>query len=307
MGAIFLGTPAAGVPSLCALAQVDNIELVVTQPDRAVGRSSMKVPSPVKVAARQFGFRVEQPETADQLFEMVQTVNANVALVVAYGRILSPELLATVPLGFLNVHFSLLPRWRGAAPVERAIAAGDDQTGVTLMQLDAGLDTGPVIAERVTDIADDDTGGSLTARLAHIGARLVDDSLPQYLLGRRVPVPQISTGATHAARLTKEEAEIRVGLPAIDALRRIRAFAPRPGAWITTSEGVLRIHQVGPSITSDYETQSINQSDGRIILGLRDGGLHLQVIQPEGKPRMSAEAWMNGRRGESLLLLSDDT
>jgi methionyl-tRNA formyltransferase len=238
---------------------------------------------------------------------VVRSTTANLALVVAYGKILQPDLLESVPLGFLNVHFSLLPRWRGAAPVERAIAAGDEQTGVTLMRIDEGLDTGPVIAERATDIADDDTGGSLTARLAHIGARLVDDSLPQYMLGRRVPVPQISTGATHAARLTKTEAHIDVTLSAVEARRRIRAFAPRPGAWVTTTEGILRIHQVGPLVTTDHLTGSIDDFGGRVILGLVDGGLLLQVVQPEGKSRMSAEAWMNGRRGDSLRLTSEGT
>jgi methionyl-tRNA formyltransferase len=173
------------------------------------------------------------------------------------------------------------------------------------MRIDEGLDTGPVIAERATDIADDDTGGSLTGRLAHIGARLVDDSIPQYLLGRRVPVPQINTGATHAARLTKEEAQIVESLPALDALRRIRAFAPRPGAWVTTRDGLVRIHQVGPKVTSEYQAGTIAQVGGRVILGLRDGGLHLRVVQPQGKPRMSADAWMNGRRGVPLELTGE--
>ena len=305
MGAIFLGTPAAAVPSLCALAQVDNIDLVITQPDRAVGRSSALVHSPVKVAATQFGFRLAQPESSSELLTVVRDIRATVALVVAYGKILEPEVLDLVPFGFLNVHFSLLPRWRGAAPVERAIAAGDERTGVTLMRIDEGLDTGPVIAERATDIADDDTGGSLTGRLAHIGARLVDDSIPQYLLGRRVPVPQINTGATHAARLTKEEAQIVESLPALDALRRIRAFAPRPGAWVTTRDGLVRIHQVGPKVTSEYQAGTIAQVGGRVILGLRDGGLHLRVVQPQGKPRMSADAWMNGRRGVPLELTGE--
>jgi methionyl-tRNA formyltransferase len=290
---------------LCALAQVDNIDLVITQPDRAVGRSSALVRSPVKVAATQFGFRLAQPESSSELLTVVRDIRATVALVVAYGKILEPEVLDLVPFGFLNVHFSLLPRWRGAAPVERAIAAGDERTGVTLMRIDEGLDTGPVIAERATDIADDDTGGSLTGRLAHIGARLVDDSIPQYLLGRRVPVPQINTGATHAARLTKEEAQIVESLPALDALRRIRAFAPRPGAWVTTRDGLVRIHQVGPKVTSEYQAGTIAQVGGRVILGLRDGGLHLRVVQPQGKPRMSADAWMNGRRGVPLELTGE--
>ncbi len=302
MGAVFLGTPAAAVPSLCALAQVATVDLVITQPDRASGRSSSRVPPPVKVAANQFGFAVRQPENADELYDAVRSVAPDLGLVVAYGRILEPRLLASVPNGFLNVHFSLLPRWRGAAPVERAIAAGDETTGVTLMRIDEGLDTGPVIGERATDIAPDDTGGTLTARLSHIGARLVDDTVPQYLLGRRVPVPQINTGATHAARLTKGEAEIDGSLPATDALRRIRAFAPRPGAWVSTEEGVIRIHQVGTKVTSEFIPAAIAQVGDRVILGLDDGGLVLDVVQPEGKARMQASAWMNGRRGERLDL-----
>lgn len=300
MAAIFLGTPAAAVPSLCALAQVTSIDLVITQPDSASGRSSSRVPSPVKVAAQQFGFAIAQPTNASELLASVRSVRPEVGLVVAYGRILKPALLDEVPLGFLNVHFSLLPRWRGAAPVERAIAAGDEKTGVTLMKIDEGLDTGPVIGERPTDIGADDTGGTLTARLSHIGARLVDDLVPQYLLGRRVPVPQINTGATHAARLTKGEAEIRPTMPATDALRRIRAFAPRPGAWVSTPEGVLRIHHVGQTVVGGFTPAHIELLGGRVILGLADGGLILEVIQPEGKPRMSAESWMNGRRGEGL-------
>lgn len=302
MGAVFLGTPAAAVPSLCALAQVTSVDLVITQPDSAAGRSSNRIPSPVKVAAQQFGFTVAQPTNAEELLDAVRAVEPEVGLVVAYGRLLKPALLDEVPLGFLNVHFSLLPRWRGAAPVERAIAAGDETTGVTLMKIDEGLDTGPVIGERPTDIGADDTGGTLTARLSHIGARLVDDLVPQYLLGRRVPVPQINTGATHAARLTKSEAEIRPTLPAVDALRRIRAFAPRPGAWVSTPEGVVRIHQVGCTVVNQFTPEQIGLIDGRVVLGLADGGLILEVIQPEGKPRMSAEAWMNGRRREPLAV-----
>ena len=304
MGAVFLGTPAAAVPSLCALAQVEDVDLVITQPDRPAGRSSTLVKSPVKVAAEQFGYPVAQPTSQDQLAEVIDRTSPQVALIVAYGRILAPDLLARVPLGFVNVHFSLLPRWRGAAPVERAIAAGDATTGVTLMRIDAGLDTGPVIAERATDIADDDTGGTLTSRLAHIGARLVDDALPEYLLGRRIPVPQITTGATHAARLTKAEARIDGSMDAVEAHRRIRAFAPRPGAWVETEDGSLRVHRVATTTTMTYAPGEIASIGGNVVLGLQHGGLVLEMVQPQGKQQMSAADWMNGRRGMPALLVT---
>ena len=208
MPAVFLGTPAAAVPSLAALADVEDVACVVTQPDRRAGRGGARQSPPVKVAAEQFGFPIAQPATRDELLSILQNRSFDVGLVVAYGRILTPEMLASTRYGFLNVHFSLLPRWRGAAPVERAIASGDERTGVTLMKIDEGLDTGPVLGEIATPIGPDETGGSLSARLSHLGARLVDEITPEYLVGRRRPVPQLDTDTTHASRLSKEEARI---------------------------------------------------------------------------------------------------
>lgn len=303
MGAIFLGTPAAAVPSLCALAEVEDVDFVITQPDRPMKRSSAAIPSPVKVAATQFGFPVKQPETSSELAILLRTSDATMGLVVAFGRILTVEMLETLPMGFVNVHFSLLPRWRGAAPVERAIAAGDEMTGVTLMKIDEGLDTGPVLGERATDIASVDTGGSLTARLSHIGASLVDNALPDYLNGRRIPVPQITVGATHAARLSKAEAKLTAMTPAVEAERMVRAFSPRPGAWVETDTGKIRIHAATWIETSENETGEIGMADGFPALGLTDGALRLVTVQPEGKAAMAAEAWMRGRRGESVTLI----
>lgn len=303
MGAVFLGTPAAAVPSLCALAEVADIDLVVTQPDRPAGRNKQPQSSPVKVAAHQFGFEVAQPETGDELASVIGTVAPNVALVVAYGRILRPSLLDMVPLGFLNIHFSLLPRWRGAAPVERAIAAGDTTTGVTLMKIDASLDTGPVLAERATAIADDETGGSLTARLAYIGARVVDDAMPSYLLGRRTPVPQIAAGSTHAKKLTKREAQILPTMSIVEASLALRAFTPRPGPWCATTDGVLKIVGFGaPAEGVGGEPGTVSAVEGKILLTLSDGSVEVTRVQGEGKPAMDAEAWMNGRRGLPLAL-----
>ncbi|MCB1246069.1 MAG: methionyl-tRNA formyltransferase, partial [Acidimicrobiia bacterium] len=193
-------------------------------------------------------------------------------------------------------------RWRGAAPVERAIAAGDTRTGVTLMRIDEGLDTGPVIAERATDIADDDTGGTLTARLAYLGARVVDDTMPGYLLGRRLPVPQIAAGSTQARSLSRDEARIASTLSAIVAERRIRAFTPRPGAWCGTVDGALKLRGVG-SIVERAPAGVISLVDGAVVFGFSDGGIELTTVQPAGKPAMDAQAWMHGRRGEPAAVV----
>lgn len=304
MGAVFLGTPAAAVPSLAALADVADVDLVITKPDRRSGRGGSVAPSPVSVAARQFGFPVATPGTTTELLGLLGGTEFTIGLVVAYGRILTPAMLATTLTGFLNVHFSLLPRWRGAAPVERAIAAGDERTGVTLMMLDEGLDTGPIVGEIATPIGSTETGGGLTARLAHLGATLVDSLVPDFLSGRRVPVPQLDTEPTNAARLSKEEAMLAPEWTAAQAERSVRAFNPRPGAWVRTSDGPLRIHAARLTSTPTAPG-SIVQQDGRVIAGFTDGGLVLDVVQPPGKPRMDSIAWMNGRRGASSTFSSD--
>ena len=306
MSGVFLGTPAAAVPSLSAFADVEDVDLVITQPDRRSGRGSPRVPPPVKVAAHQFGFTVAQPATAEDLIVLLDEYRPTIGLVVAYGRLLSPEMLARVPYGFLNVHFSLLPRWRGAAPVERAIAAGDVKTGVTLMKIDEGLDTGPILDEMATPIAPDETGGILTARLAFLGATLVDRATPEYLTNRRRPVPQLTTGGSHAAKLTKDAARLRPEWDPSKAERSIRAFAPRPGAWLRTDVGDLKIHRALPS-TEHTGVGMISNDSGTVLAGFSGGTIELLVVQPQGKGIQDASAWMNGRRGEPLAFINDES
>jgi methionyl-tRNA formyltransferase len=304
MSGVFLGTPAAAVPSLTAFADVEDIDLVITQPDARAGRGSPKAQSPVKVAAKQFGFTVAQPGTPEELLAVLEEYRPTIGLVVAYGRLLAPEVLDLVPFGFLNVHFSLLPRWRGAAPVERAIAAGDRRTGVTLMKIDEGLDTGPILDEIATPIAPNETGGSLTARLAYLGATLVDRAGPEYLNSRRRPVPQLTTGGSHAAKLTKDAARLRPSWDAGQAERSIRAFSPRPGAWMHTPVGDVKIQRAQPSVEPVAEGV-VASVGGAVIAGFAEGAVELLVVQPPGKSAIDARAWMNGRRGEPLTF-SDD-
>jgi methionyl-tRNA formyltransferase len=301
MRGIFLGTPASAIASLAATADIVDVEFVVTRPDAARGRSGRPVPPPVKVAALEWGIPVMQPASAEALLAAVGDQGLDVGIVVAYGRILSPEVLAATRLGFVNVHFSLLPRWRGAAPVERAILDGDESTGVSLMQLDEGLDTGPVIGAIETPIEPDETGGSLTARLSYLGAEMIDEVLPGYLDGDRQPAPQMEGGASLAPRLTAQEGQITPALAADVALRMVRAFQPRPGAWLMA--GGQR-YKIGRAIeTIDAASQGeLQLSAGRVVLGLADEAIEVITIQPPGGRPLAAVDWMNGRRGEPLRL-----
>jgi methionyl-tRNA formyltransferase len=297
MGAAFLGSPAAALPSLAAVIDVVDVEVVVTQPDRPRGRGGRMMPPPVKMAATEWGIPVAQPRDRDGLREALRGRGLDVAVVVAYGRLIPADLLTMTRWGFVNVHFSLLPRWRGAAPVERAILEGDEATGVSLMLLDEGLDTGPVISVVETPIADDETGGSLTARLSYLGAMLVDDALPGFLAGRLEPASQIGAGATQAPRLTREEARLDGTWEAERAVRAVRAFHPRPGAWMSLEGDPIKIFGAAMGTDAIIEAGRVEALGGRPVLGVADGVVELTRVQPPGKGVLSGSDWLNGRRG----------
>jgi len=295
MRAIFLGTPASAIPSLAALVDVADIAMVVTRPDRAKGRSGKATPPPVKVAAEEWGLPVAQPTNRIDTEQVLQDANADIGVVVAYGRILSAAALEATPAGFINVHFSLLPRWRGAAPVERAILAGDETTGVSLMQLDEGLDTGPVIAALETPIAEDETGGSLSARLSYLGAMMIDDVVPDLLAGRLEAAPQLRAGVSVAEMLSPAEARLEAAWELEYAERAVRAFNPRPGAWFEMDGTRFRVHRA--SISDEAVTPGVVAAfNGDAIMGFKGGSLRIDIIQPAGRSPMSGTAWMNGRR-----------
>jgi methionyl-tRNA formyltransferase len=275
---------------------VIDVDLVVTQPDRPRGRSGSPVASPVKRAAEEWGLAVAQPSTKAELWETLSEVTFDVGLVVAYGRILEPRVLELAPLGFLNVHFSLLPRWRGPAPVERAIMAGDETTGVSLMLIDEGLDTGPVIGVVETPIADDETGGSLTGRLSYLGSMLVDDTMPEYLAGQLEPAPQMDAVSSTAVKLNADETRIDGNWPADTAERAVRAFHPRPGAWLLIDGVRHKLLKVAHSEVR-VEPGVVQAVDGVPIAGFGHGSLELVTLQPEGKARQPGTIWLNGRRG----------
>ena len=275
----FFGTPDDAVPSLRALhAAGHDIALVVTQPDRRRGRGKGLVPSPVKVAALELGLAVRTPERAKEVRDEVAASGAEVGVVVAFGQILPESLFTAVPLGFVNVHFSLLPRWRGAAPVERAILAGDAETGVCIMAIAKGLDTGDVYARAATPIVPHETAGELGERLVELGTELLLDTLPN--LSSITPVPQ--TGEpTYADKLTVEEFELDWSQPPEELDRMIRAGNPRPGAWTTVDGKRLKVWRA--RVTDD-------------------GALEMLEVQPEGRARMQFDEWIRGRRGEPFEL-----
>jgi methionyl-tRNA formyltransferase len=273
MRLVYFGTPAESVPALRALRDSGHdVAFVVTQPDRRRGRGSATVPSPVKVAATELGLPVLTPRRAREVVADVEASGAEAGVVVAFGQLLPAALLEAVPLGFVNVHFSRLPRWRGAAPVARAVLAGDAETGVCIMALDEGLDTGPVYACASRAIGPEETAGDVTAALVELGADLLVATLPE--IGRRPPEPQVGE-PTYADKLSVDEFELRLDRPAEELVRLVRAGNPRPGAWATVRGARVKVW--------------------RARVG--DDGTFVPIeVQPEGKPRMDAAAWRRGLR-----------
>jgi methionyl-tRNA formyltransferase len=294
--AIFLGTPAAAVPSLTALGGFSEVATVVTRPDRPRGRSGTPQPSEIKQAALELGLEIAQPATAAELAEVVAShAPFDVALVVAYGMLIRPMTLSVPKAGFVNVHFSVLPRWRGAAPVQRSILAGDDRTGVTLMQMDEGLDTGPTLATLSTALGPLETGSSLTSRLADLGARMVTAWLPAAAEGRLAAVPQDQASATHAPKLVSTERWIDLERGAVAVLAAVRGLTPWPGAWIRHDGGAVRIVAARRG-SSNLPRGVLKVIDTTLELGTPAGSVELLEVQPEGKRVMGAMDWARGLR-----------
>jgi methionyl-tRNA formyltransferase len=296
MRIVFCGTPEVAVPPLLALADAGHdIVFVITQPDRRRARGSASWPSPVRVAAEARGLAVRTPTRASNLVDEVGASDADLGVVVAFGQLLPQALLDAVPQGFVNLHFSLLPRWRGAAPVQRAILEGDERTGVCVMRLEAGLDTGPVFAEVATPIGPDETAGDLTERLVEIGTALLLDTLVG--IEEREPVPQAGE-ATYAAKLSVEEFRIDPRRGARELARLVRAGSPRPGAWALFDGQRVKVLRAR-AVEGEGELGCVDDR-GRLSTG--DGLLEFEEVQPEGKAPMAARSWRAGRRGKCLRL-----
>jgi methionyl-tRNA formyltransferase len=298
MRIVFFGTPEFALASLRALLQGRfDIAGVVTQPDKPQGRSrSELVPPPVKVVAQAEGIPVLQPvrPVGDVFSTSLRRLEPDLGVVVAYGHILRPDVLAIPPRGMINVHASLLPRHRGAAPVQHAILAGDTETGVSIMQMEAGLDSGPVLHRVSTPIAPDETGGALMARLAELGAVALVESLSLMSAGLARPQPQDESRATYAPKVDKEIARLAWEHDAASLVRQVRAFDPSPGAWSSLKGCQLKLFGAR-EVPGTGEPGTVIAAGDRLVVAAGRGAVALQEVQPSGRNRLQVDAWVRGR------------
>lgn len=298
----FLGTPEVAVPALETLVDDERLDVVavVTNPDRPRGRGRAPQAPPVKEAAERLGVRVLQPRRPVEIVDDLRDLDLDAAAIVAYGAILPREVLDTAANGFVNLHFSLLPRWRGAAPVQHAIAAGDERTGVTTFVLDEGMDTGPIVEQVEVDIVPGETAGELLDRLADLGAPILADSVAAVAAGEAAPAPQSDDGATLAPKIDTGDARIDWTAPAAAVANLVRAVNPSPGAHTTWEGDRFKVWEAGAAgAHPEAEPGIIVNVDGDgPVVATGDGAVRLLVVQPAGKARMDAASWINGYRPE---------
>ncbi|MDB4942288.1 MAG: Methionyl-tRNA formyltransferase [Labilithrix sp.] len=298
--AVFFGTPQFAVPCLDALTEIAEVVAVVCQPDKPQGRGLEVAPPPVKKRALELGLTVVQPTKlrTGEFAAWLREQQADVALVVAYGRILPKDVLDAPRLGCVNVHASLLPKLRGAAPITWAIVRGEPETGVTLMQMDEGMDTGAMLQTFTTPITEEETAGELSERLSALGALATRKGLPTYVNGGFVPVPQDHARATSAPMLKKEDGRMDFGKPARAVHDHVRGMTPWPGASTTARGKLLKVH--GTRVT-DVPKKSIAPGTvvfadkSRVVVACAERGIELLRVQLEGKKPVSAGDWFLGR------------
>jgi methionyl-tRNA formyltransferase len=294
---VFMGSPNFALPTLRALAGQYKLVGVVTQPDRASGRGRELKPPPVKLLAQELNIPIIQPEKLKQpeAMEQLHAWKPDLIVVAAFGQILRREVLDLPRFGCINVHASLLPRWRGAAPINAAILHGDEETGITIMKMDVGLDTGPILSQRSIRLTRDDTAGSVTESLSHRGADLLIETLSGYLSGKIQPVPQPEDGSTYAPMLRKEEGKLDFTRPAEELERRVRAFNPWPGAFMDFDGTLLKVHRAHVEPGEAEAGQRLIYRDQPAV-GAGGGLLILDEVQPAGKKTMSGKSFLSGAR-----------
>ena len=297
MRLIFMGTPEFSVPVLDALVDAGHdIAAVYCQPPRPAGRGRKPRPSPVQARAETLGLPVRHPRSLRDAEAQAEfaALNADLAVVVAYGLILPPEVLTAPKRGCLNIHASLLPRWRGAAPIHRAIMAGDTETGICIMQMEKGLDTGPVLLRRTEAIRADDTTATLHDRLSALGAGLIIEALDR--LDDLTPQPQPEEGVTYAAKIDKSEAHVDWTRPAVEVDRLIRGLSPFPGAW--TEIGGERVKLLASALADGQAGPDARPGtvlDDRLTVACGKGAVRLLRLQRAGKAAQDAETFLRGR------------
>jgi methionyl-tRNA formyltransferase len=307
MRVVFMGSPAFSVPSLRAVQRRFDLVGVVTQPDRPAGRGRRLQESEVKRAAADGSIpllqplRLKEPQVVGQL----EAWRPDVIVVAAFGQLIPPAILDLPLHGCVNVHPSLLPRWRGASPIQAAILHGDDETGVTIMKLDAGLDTGPIIAQRRVALDPDITGGELAQQLAELGASLLIESLPDYVEGVKEPVPQDEARAMYAPAIASSSGGLDFTRPAAELSRQVRAYEPRPGSFLTWRGSRLIVRRARPTDANLGPPGRVDLVAGQPSIATAVGALVLEIVQPAGKGRMEASSFVHGAPdfvGSSLLL-----
>lgn len=303
---VFMGTPSFAVPTLRRLLDSQQVVAVFTQPDRPAGRGRHLCCPPVKDVALASGVEVYQPKSLRrdrQAVAELASLEPDVVVVAAYALILPPEVLTIPASGALNVHASLLPRWRGAAPVTYSILHGDPETGATIMLMDEGLDTGPILAQQRVVIQPDETAGELTDRLAVLGADLLADTLPRWMAGRIEPTPQDEEQATYAPRIDREQAHLDFSRSALELERQVRAMNPWPGAFTLCEGKVLKVH-AATALLDGASQAGIGHDIGHVVetedgpaVKAGEGLLRLDVVQPAGGRKMSGADYVCGRPG----------
>ena len=304
---IFAGTPEVAIPSLRALVDSPHeVVAVLTRPDARSGRGRTLLPSPVRAAAEELGLPVLTPTTLrdEAVRAEIAALEPDVVAVVAYGQLVPQDLLDLPTHGWVNLHFSLLPAWRGAAPVQHALLAGDAVTGASTFVIEAGLDTGPVIGAMTETVRPEDTTGALLTRLADAGAPLLVASLDGLEAGRVTPTPQPGEGVSHAPKVTVDDARVRWDQPGFAVDRRVRACTPDPGAWTTFRGDRLRLGPLSrstdrlPGELPDLAPGELAAGKAWVLVGAADGPVRLGEVTPVGKKPMAAADWARGVRIE---------
>ncbi len=296
MRIVYFGTADFAVPALRAVSE--HVTLVVSQPDRPKGRGLKMQASPVKEAAMDLGSRVETPEKSRtvEFRDVLEAENADIFLVAAYGQILSQAVLDIPRRGCINLHGSILPKWRGAAPIQRGIEAGDTETGVTLMQMDRGMDTGDMIAIERIQMSGDETAGEVYGALSNLAGEMARAWMPKIAAGDYERTPQDHDLATMAPKVEKTEAELTADLDLNTAYNRFRAFTPAPGAYVVSELGQIKLHKIRPIQAVLGEPGTLVISEGEMIVAVKGGGLRFEEFQLEGRKRVLASEFLNGAR-----------
>ena len=292
---VFMGSPDFALPSLRALAKNYDVVGVVTQPDKPSGRGRELKSPPVKILAQELNIPILQPEKLRDTTQL-EIWNPDLIVVAAFGQILKKNILDFPKHGCLNVHASLLPRWRGAAPINAAILVGDDETGITIMKMDVGLDTGDMLTKKSMRLMPDDTAGSAFQILSTLGAELLIETIPDYINGKIIPEPQINEQATYAPMLKKEDGKLNFNQSVYEIERRVRAMNPWPGAWFEWDGNLLKVMRVSISEEKSLGIGSRFAVEGRGAVMCADGAIVLEEVQPAGKKVMSGKSFLAGAK-----------